>query len=103
MPIDAAMWQILAEKDWIRVCYQPWENFRSNDIALEPPPEMNLVSGNEIIEIPINGKYSRPWAIRRFINARYGKQFVKADFKSDQQLIDYIVEEEYRRQKADAK
>jgi hypothetical protein len=105
MPIGAAMWQILAEKGRIRVCYQPWQRYNGyvDDTNL-PDAEMKLVSGKEVIEIPLNGKVSsRARAIRQFINKRYGKSFVKADFKSDQNMINYIAEEEYRRQQATIK
>jgi hypothetical protein len=96
MPIGPAMWHILAEKDQIRVCHQPWQN-RSNDDVWEAE-ELILVSGKERIEIPLSGPISSStMAIRQFINNRYGKQFKKADFKSDQDMFTYIAEEEARR------
>src|SRR5450432_1766580 len=51
MPIGAAMWQILAEKGRIRVCYQPWQRYNTyGDDTYLPDAEMKLVSEKEVIE-----------------------------------------------------
>ncbi len=93
MPIDSIIWQILGMKGQVRVCYL---HFGTSDYLSSLNDEMILLSGTNKVSIPFCcGIHTRTYYLRQFINKRNGKEFQKSDLKNQQDVANYILDNEH--------
>jgi hypothetical protein len=97
MPVNSAMWQVLGSKGPVKVCYRQVEADSLSSGYSRRYDQMLLLTGKWIIVIPMihTGLFqSRLDLLLEFINDRYRKSFQRADFKDQNDMINYILNNE---------